>query len=97
MGISDWPHRVQTPIDPDATLDFVIDWSDWLDTGEALAASSWSASGATVVTSGYDDTSATVWIHASTGPRVVLTNSITTDNTPARIDNRTLIISVAER
>lgn len=45
------------PLDPDEVLEYVVDWSDWLNSGDAIAVSDWDVptgigigDGATVVT-----------------------------------------------
>lgn len=85
--------------DPDAVLDYSVDWSDWLATDEVISTSTWAASdGITIETSGKTDTFATVWLSGGTaGVTYSLVNTITTNNTPARIDERTISIKVQER
>jgi hypothetical protein len=98
MVISRWPHRVRFGHDPEATLDYQIDWSDWLATGESIVTSDWDVTGATEVDADADATSATVWLTAPTGTSITAVNTITTDSAPvARMDQRTLIIAVADR
>jgi len=99
MAISKWPHRLSVPKDPDATLDYQIDWSDWLADGESIVTSEWVVLGATLVDEGSTATLSTAWISGgSVGAMISLTNRITTDSSPvARIDDRTLIIKVAQK
>jgi len=98
MAISAWPYRVRVPMDPDARLDYRINWADWLATGEAIVSSTWEVTGATVVTATHTATAATLWLTAPSGDEITAVNTITTDSAPvARIDQRTLIITVAER
>lgn len=98
MKIARWPYRVPEPIDPDAVLDYRIDWSDWLSDGESISVSEWTVSGATKGITSFTDDSATVWISDATGTEIQLANRITTDSTPAgRKDERTLIIRVLSR
>lgn len=84
--------------DPDATLDYGFDWSSWLQDGETITASSWTAdTGLTLGTDTYDDTSTTVWISDGT-PRhypYTVTNRITTS--AERIDERSILINVVQR
>lgn len=80
------------------TLDYVFDWVtyNWLDTGELITGSVWSAStGITVVTSSNTTTTTTIWVSGGTvGETYVLTNTITTDNSPARIVVKRLYMKV---
>lgn len=87
MSVS-FPHK-----DPDEVKDYVLDWSDRLDTGDTISTSAWS-----VVTTGVDlitidsddndDTTTTVWLSAGTLDvqyellnRVVTTGGRTLDQT----------------
>lgn len=83
--------------DPDAVLDYKIDWSRWLPDGDSVSASSWDAeSGLTVDSNTFDDTSTTVWLSGGTdGTSYSVTNHITTD--AGREDDRTIIIAVKEQ
>lgn len=87
--------------DPQADLDYSIDWTAWLG-GDTIATSTWSAPGASGITV-HDGslngsaTKTTVWlsggIPASSPYRIV--NHITT--AAARADDRSLIVTVAEK
>jgi hypothetical protein len=90
-----WPYRVRQPMDPDAVLDYAIDWSNWLADGEAITAATWTVSGATNDSSSVVDGVATVWLSAATGSTITATCRVQTDS--GRTDERTLIIPVAER
>lgn len=48
--------------DPAATLDYSQDWSQWLNSGDAIASSSWSSPGLTQVTDAFTTSSTTVWL-----------------------------------
>jgi hypothetical protein len=96
MGINQWPHRMQAHFDPDATLDYQLDWSSWLTDGEVIANSTWTVSGADQVTASFSDTRATIWLRNPTGKIISATNKITTNSAPVpRIDERTLLITVS--
>lgn len=92
-----WPHRVREPFDPEADLDYGIDWSTWLQDGESIETYGFTVTGATI----HDEAEASgvhsVFITAPTGTQVQLTSTISTDSTPPRTDERTLIIQVADR
>lgn len=83
--------------DPDAVLDYKIDWSRWLPEGDTVSASSWdAASGVTVDSSTFDDTSTTVWLSGGTeGTSYTVTNHIVTEG--GREDDRTITIAVKEQ
>lgn len=82
--------------DPEAVLDYVVDWSDWLE-ADTISASSWDApTGITVVTDTNTTTTATVWLSGGTvGERYELTNEIVTDG--GRTDDRTIAILVKQK
>lgn len=49
--------------DPDAVLDYKVDWSAWLPEGDTIAATEWTADDGIVIDSNtFTDTSATVWL-----------------------------------
>lgn len=65
--------------DPDAKLDFPIDWSDWLGS-DTITASTWSVpAGLTLENEAFDPKEATVWLSGGTdGAVYIVTNRITT-------------------
>lgn len=83
--------------DPDATLDYGFDWSDWLADGEVISDSDWT------VTEGITEDSATltttqtmIWLSGGTeGTRYTITNTITTS--AGRIDDRSFFVDIRER
>jgi hypothetical protein len=96
-AISAWPHYVHRPIDPDAVLDYTIDWSDWLGTGESIIDASWTVTGADLLRSSHTTSTATAWLSGA-ATLVTATCQIGTDSSPtARVDQRTLIIQVEDR
>lgn len=82
--------------DPHATLDYSVEWSQWLD-GDTIITSSWT------VTTGLNNTSesttttkATVWLSGgSIGGVYSAVNTITTAS--GRTDERTITISVVNK
>jgi hypothetical protein len=82
--------------DPDAVLDYSIDWSGWLD-GDAIVTSTWSvAGGITIDSTTNTSTVATVWLSGgSAGRSYKIVNHIVTSG--GREDDRTLEIVVRER
>lgn len=83
--------------DPAATLDYGLDWSDWLAAGETIAASEWSVpAGLTKDSDDHNTTLAAVWLSGGTaGATYRITNRVTTS--AGRIDERSLFIVVEER
>ncbi len=82
--------------DPQAILDYVIDWSDWLD-GDTITASTWTApTGITVDSDSHTTTATTVWLSGGTlGETYSLVNHITT--AAGREDDRTIKIKVVSK
>jgi hypothetical protein len=82
--------------DPDAVLDYSVDWAAWLDT-DTIATSVWSSpEGMTVVDTTNVATSATVWLSGGTvGMRYRITNHIVT--AAGRENDRTISIRVQEQ
>lgn len=86
--------------DPSATLDYYIDWSPWLATGETITTATWtytSALAATVtITPIASTTKPGVWVSGATlGDRITLTCHATTS--AARQDDRSLVLAVRDR
>jgi hypothetical protein len=83
--------------DPDAVLDWVWDWNEWLDEGETISASSFITSVGITVDSELNTTkTATVWLSGGTAGQVYqVTNRITTSS--GRTDDRSITIRVTER
>lgn len=86
--------------DPQAELDYAIDWSDWLSDGDTIDSSTWSVSGqdsallidATTNTT----TSATVWLSGGTvGKSYSVANRVVTSQ--GRTDDRTIKIVVLDK
>ena len=77
-----------------AELDYEIDWSKWLETGDTIAASSWAAlSGMTEVGTTHTTTTATIIVSGGTiGVTYALVNTITTAN--GLVDHRTIGVTV---
>jgi len=82
--------------DPQATLDYTIDWSVWLGT-DTIATSTWIFdAGITQVSASLSGAQATVWVSGgSVGILYSVTNRITT--AAGRTDERSILIRVADR
>jgi hypothetical protein len=83
--------------DPDATLDFGVDYSDWLDDGDAIDASTWTVqTGLTVGDDEIGDGFTVVWLSGGTaGESYLVTNHIET--TEGRIDDRSFTVLCEQR
>lgn len=79
-----YPQFVPTPglqtQDPNEVLDYTLNWSDWLPTGDTISTSVWVANtGLTVADGGHTTTTATVWVSGGTVCKLYrVTNTITT-------------------
>jgi len=85
--------------DPDAELDYSVDWTDFL-TNENVISSSWVILPAdlTEISSSFTTTKATIFVSGGVAGRsYTLTNSIVTNSTIPRKDDRTIIIKVQEK
>ena len=92
--------------DPNAVLDYIFDWTLWLDkVGDALAThlpaviGSDPASNAAVVTSAISGKMVIIWVSGGVpGETVALRCRITTSLTPQpRTDDRTVFLKIKER
>ena len=87
--------------DPDATLDYTIDWTKWLDLVSDTIASKDIVveSGITLVASVVDSTNkkVTIWLSGGTvGTTYSIACKITTNNSIPRIDERTFFVEIKE-
>jgi hypothetical protein len=82
--------------DPNAVLDYSIDWTRWL-AGDQIATSEWIIpSGLTKMADSKTSTSATVWLSGgSVGQSYTVTNRITT--AAGRTEDRSFTIRIEER
>jgi hypothetical protein len=83
--------------DPDAVLDYVLDWSEWLVTGDTIsAATSTPDSGITVDSTSHTTTGTTTWLSGGTaGTTYSVVVHVTTAD--GREDDRTMTIVVKDR
>lgn len=89
--------------DPTAVLDYGWDWSNWLQPGEQIAASTWTIDGVSEGlelgsgerASDHDGAVTRVWVLGGLlGRDYVMKNTITTDATPPRTAVRRLEIRI---
>lgn len=81
--------------DPDATLDYTIDWSAWLTTiNDTIITSTWDmADGPTWVDETFTDTTTTIWLSGGTdGTLYAISNTIATEG--GRTNSRDFIVWV---
>lgn len=83
---------------PDAVLDYTLDWSDMLASGESISSSAWGTSSPTGLTVDSDSetaTTTTVFVSGGTGGvEYMLKNTIVTDNATPRTFTKTIIVPV---
>ena len=89
--------------DPDASLVYTMDWSDWLVGDAEIDTSDWSitapagesVSVLTLDSEDDDGTSASVRLIGGTaGKTYKVTNRITTNETPAQTDDRSFMVAI---
>ena len=83
--------------DPDAVLDYTIDWALWLASGETISTSVWTIpSGLTGSSQSISGTKTITWLSSGTaGNAYTVQNRITTS--ASRTDDRSFIVIVEER
>jgi hypothetical protein len=84
--------------DPSAVLDYGVDWTDWLD-GDTISTSTWTVpSGITKDSDSKTTTGTIIWLSGGTlGESYVLVNRIVTTNSPARTDERTIVVRIEQK
>lgn len=82
--------------DPDAVLDYTVNWATWLD-GDTISTSTWTvASGITEDSDSNTTTTATVWLSGGTAGRTyAATNNIVT--AAGRENDATITIKVQQQ
>lgn len=99
--------------DPNAILDYTVDWSAWLASGETISTSTWTAStGITIATTpapSNTGTTATVWLSGGTvngGEELGVSGGISQrayrvtnriTTSAGRTDDRSIFVAVVER
>jgi len=83
--------------DPDAMLDYGIDWTNWLAPGDSISNSTWIVpTGMTELNSAVTAGTAVIFLAGGVAGEVyVVTNRITT--TAGRIDDRSIEFTVIDR
>lgn len=82
--------------DPEAVLDYQVDWSEWLD-GDTISNSDWTVpTGIERDSDDRDSTTATIWLSGGTaGEWYSVVNRIQTAG--GRTDDRTIMIKVEDK
>lgn len=84
--------------DPDSTIDYQVDWTDWLaaEGNDTITGSTWIVpTGLTKNSDTYTTTSATVWISGGTvGTLYTVTNRITTAG--GRVEDQSIVLNCVE-
>ena len=81
--------------DPDARLDYEVDWSEWLPSGDTIVLSEWEVDDAALTLDGEDFNTLSAVVFASDGvlgSSYLVTNRITTDQ--GRINDKTIKIKI---
>lgn len=85
--------------DPTAVLDYVVDWTAWLASGETISVSTWTVPAGITQTTPAPSTNGTkdtIWLTGGTiGTEYTITNHITT--TAGRQNERSFVVSVVDR
>lgn len=85
--------------DPDAVLDYVFDWTDWLtENGDAIASYTVTVDGVTKDSDSRVGARVTAWVSGGTvGTTASVTCRVVTDNSPTRTDERTIYLKIRAR
>jgi len=85
------------PKDPDSIIDYGVDWSAWLASGETISSSAWIHSvDLTLVSQANSSTATTVFLSGGiAGTEYTLTNRITTSS--SRTEDRSMLIKCQEK
>jgi hypothetical protein len=82
--------------DSDANLDYSLDWTNWLETGDAITGLTVLVQGVTLVSSQYSGALTTAWLSGGTvGDRAVVTFRISCSS--GRIDDRSIYLKIKDR
>lgn len=82
---------------PQSVLDYLVDWSTWLTSGDTIVTSTWVAeTGITINSNSFTTTAATVWISGGTlHESYNVVNHVTTSE--GRQEDQTLIFLIGTR
>lgn len=95
---STFPFTISETHDPDEILDYFIDYSGILTSGETISTSVWStSSNVTLGTNTNTTTVATAWVNSVIAETTTFKLSNTIVTSDSRTYNRSIIIKVAEK
>lgn len=82
--------------DPNSTIDFAVDWVEWLNTGDNVSSSSWEVpAGLTVSSSSVTNNVTRAFLTGGiAGVDYLVTNRVTTQG--ARIEDRSILVQVRQ-
>jgi hypothetical protein len=82
--------------DPNADLDYTVDWSVWLPAGDTISVSAWTVPGGlTSDQASNTTTTAKIWLQSGTvGTAYTVSNRITT--TAGRVNDQSFIVVIEE-
>jgi hypothetical protein len=94
-----WPYKVKEPLDPQAVMNYGIDWTDWLPEDASIASTEWTLTNATRVHQAVDEGVSYVWLTPTvTSGTVTATCHVVLDTAPVSLeDDRTLLLTVKDR
>jgi hypothetical protein len=82
--------------DPNSTIDFAVDWAEWLNTGDTVSSSSWEVPvGLTLSSEGVTNNVTRAFLAGGiAGVDYMITNRVTTQG--ARIEDRSILVQVRQ-
>lgn len=82
--------------DPNSTIDFAVDWAEWLNTGDNVSVSSWEVpSGISLSSSSVTNNVTRAFLTGGTaGIDYLITNRVTTQG--GRIEDRSILVQVRQ-
>lgn len=85
--------------DPDATLDYIFNWTDWLAlAGDNISSYVVTVDGVTLASDSRTGAYVTAWVSGGTvGSTASITCQVTTNSSPARVEQRTVYLKIRER
>lgn len=81
--------------DPNSTIDFAVDWAEWLSSADTVSSSSWEVSGLTVSSSSVTNNVTRAFLTGGiAGVDYLITNRVTTQG--GRIEDRSILVQVRQ-
>jgi hypothetical protein len=82
--------------DPNSTIDFAVDWAEWLNTGDNVTVSTWETpTGLTLSSSSVSNNVARAFLTGGlAGVDYLITNRVTTQG--GRIEDRSILVQVRQ-